>query len=82
MDLTIDGIEHKISLFENDVMLILSNPKTSLAETQKQLEEFSAVSYYKINASRSQILDINIPTPLKSSLSKYCNFPLFGPPLL
>lgn len=51
--ISVAGEEHKISLFADDVMLMISNPKTSLPETQKILTEFSALSCYKLNATKS-----------------------------
>lgn len=70
--LTIAGAEHKISLFMDYVMLMLSNTKTSVPEMQKLLEEFSAVSYYKLN-TKSQILGER-PNFYSSSLNKTVSF--------
>lgn len=72
--LFIAGKEHKISIFTDNVMLMLSSPKTSLSETQKLLHLFSAMSYFKLNATKSQILGINIPTSFQSFLTKELPF--------
>lgn len=48
--------EHKISLFADDVILMLTDPDHSLPEIQKMLAWFSNVSYYKVNKTKSYIL--------------------------
>lgn len=58
--INIGTIAHKISLFEDDVILILTNPTSSLAEAQKTLEWFGRISYYKLNTTKSHILDIKL----------------------
>lgn len=62
------NVHHKISLFADDVILILTNPSGSLAEVQKLLNWFSSVSYYKVNTSKSFILDVNIDATMKNLL--------------
>lgn len=54
--------EHKINLFADDIILLLTNPATSLASVQNTLSDFSEVSYYKVNDSKSFILPLGIPT--------------------
>lgn len=76
---TISGIQigpvtHKISLFADDVILILTNPTTSLAEVQTTLNWFSRVSYYKLNTSKSSILDINLDATTKNLLQAQYSF--------
>lgn len=66
--LQIGPTHHKISLFADDVILILTNPILSLAKVPKMLKWFSSVSYYKINMSKSFILDINIDAAIKNLL--------------
>lgn len=59
---------HKISLFADDVILILKNPASSLAEVQKILNWFSEISYYKVNTTKSFILDIKLEATTKNLL--------------
>lgn len=47
------SMEYKINLFADDVILMLTNPSSSLALVQQSLKEFSLASYYKVNASVS-----------------------------
>lgn len=43
--------EHKINLFAGDVILMITDPITSLASVQSVLQWFSNISYYKVNES-------------------------------
>lgn len=52
------------------VILLLTKLLPSLSAVQALLNEFSVVSYYKINASKSQILGINVPNKLKVSIQQ------------
>lgn len=54
---TIGKTSHKISLFADDVILVLTNPNSSLPEAQKLLDWFGRISYYKLNVTKSHILD-------------------------
>lgn len=62
------GTSHKIGLFADDVNLILANPTSSLAEAQKLLHWFRRISYYKLNTSKSHILDLKIDATTKNLL--------------
>lgn len=66
--LTVGKISHKISLFADDVILILTNPTSSLAEVQKLLKWFGQVSYYKLNTTKSHILDLKLDATTKNLL--------------
>lgn len=52
----IGNTSHKISLFADDVILILTNPASSLAEVQKMLTWFSEISYYKVSISTLNLM--------------------------
>lgn len=64
--LTIGKVSHKISLFADKIILILSNPTTSLAEAHKLQTWFGKVSYYKLNKSESHILDLKLDSTTKN----------------
>lgn len=55
-----NGIDHKISLVTDDIILVISNPNQSLQAIQEILHQFSSVSFYKLNACKSLILPMNI----------------------
>lgn len=61
--------EHKISHFTDDVILMLSNATQSLVKVQSIRSLFSSASYSKINVTKSQILPLNIPHSLRSTLT-------------
>lgn len=71
--LTINSQEHKISLFADDVNLILTDPTSSLAEVQSTLSHFSKVSYYKVNETKS-ILGIKMDGVV-SNFNKHSHTP-------
>ena len=58
--ITRGGIEQKISLYADDVILYLSNPATSLPRVLHCLEQFGAISGYKLNISKSELFPLNI----------------------
>lgn len=64
----------QLSLFVDDNILLIINPSQSLAAIQEVLHEFSFVSYYKLNATKSLILSLHMPQLLISQLQK--TFPL------
>lgn len=57
--LEIGGYVHKISLYANDVMLYLTNPKSSLPTLSQLLESFRDISGYKININKSVMMPLN-----------------------
>lgn len=50
----------KIDLFADDVVLTVSNSATSSYAVQQLLQLFGDITYYKVNESKSQILQLNI----------------------
>uniref|UniRef100_A0A3B4WQI6 Reverse transcriptase domain-containing protein n=1 Tax=Seriola lalandi dorsalis TaxID=1841481 RepID=A0A3B4WQI6_SERLL len=80
-DTSIAGIkfgtsEHKLSLYADDLLLYRSDPYTSVPPLLKCLKEYSAVSGYKLNYTKSEILPLNI----QDNNIRY--FELNGPKLL
>lgn len=53
------NIEHKISLYADDILLFLQNPYPSLLETIKLIDSFSKISQYSINWNKSSILPLH-----------------------
>ena len=45
--------EVKLSLFADDIILYIENPKDSIRKLQKRISELSKVSGYKINTQKS-----------------------------
>lgn len=65
---SIQGQSHNINLFADDIILFLSSPDISLLHAHDTLNEFSKISYYKVNFTKSIILDFGITPSLKSQL--------------
>lgn len=72
---TVGPIHHKISLFADDIILIITNPLTSLPHIQDALASFGNLSYYKINSSKSHILDLGIDTITRAIISQKYPYP-------
>lgn len=50
--------QHKLALFADDIILFLENPTTSVPALLHSLNEYSAVSGYKVNTSKSKAMMI------------------------
>lgn len=59
---------HLINLFADDVILFLTNPRTSLPTAHEILTSFGNVSYYKVNCSKSLILDLGVTPKDRTTL--------------
>lgn len=56
----IAGHEHKITLFADDIILTLMEPASSLPAVCDILEMFNSCSYYKVNDSKSNVLNARV----------------------
>lgn len=71
--ISVRGREFKISLFADDIILTLTQPHVTLPTLHTELDRFRVLSGYKINASKSEALPINIPATEVTLLKS--NFP-------
>lgn len=62
------GVQHTITLFADDAILSLTDPLHSLLVVHDVFDQFNKVSYYKINASKSQIFGLGVDDDTKSIL--------------
>ncbi|CAJ1048216.1 LINE-1 retrotransposable element ORF2 protein [Xyrichtys novacula] len=53
------NMHHKISLYADDILLFMDNPKSSLQEVISVIKSFSLLSDYSINWNKSSILPLN-----------------------
>ncbi len=70
------NVEHKVSLYADDMLLFLQHSQTTLSEVITLINSFSRVSDYSINWLKSTVLPINCSfqnssTPLQSGNIKY-----------
>lgn len=65
-----NGIDNKISLFTDDIILMISNPILSLPAIQEILHQYSSVSFYKLNSTKSLILLLQLPPRQQSLLQE------------
>lgn len=52
--------EHKLSLYADDLLLYITDPHKSVPPLLQCLKEYSIVSGYKLNYTKSEILLVNI----------------------
>lgn len=62
---------HVINVFADNIIVMPTNTQTSLPQAHKLVTEFSRLSIYKVNHSKSLILDLNIPKPVIAKLKEY-----------
>lgn len=58
--ITINGVEHKIACYADDVLLYLRQPEMSLPEVMKFLQCLGPLSGYKLNITKTEILTYNL----------------------
>lgn len=68
--------EYKFTAFADDLLFTLSHPWSSIPGLVKVLEDYSYLSNFHINTSKSVILNISIPASLELALKN--NFPFSG----
>ncbi|XP_075062064.1 chloride anion exchanger-like [Mixophyes fleayi] len=56
------------------LMIAITTPLTSIPSLQKELNEYVAVSNFKINMDKSEILPLNLPSHLLDTLKSQTNF--------
>uniref|UniRef100_A0A3Q1EEL5 Reverse transcriptase domain-containing protein n=1 Tax=Acanthochromis polyacanthus TaxID=80966 RepID=A0A3Q1EEL5_9TELE len=62
-------VNHKISLYCDDVLLFLSSPETSIARVVEIISDFSQFSGYKINYSKSEAMPLTPDLPWSPTCS-------------
>ena len=60
-------VQHKIALYADDILLFLSSPKTSIPAILTIFSDFSDISGYKINFSKSEAMPLGTLTNLDVS---------------
>ena len=66
--------EHKLSLFADDILLFLTDQERSLPACMKTLKTFEEIAGFKINPSKSMILNINLPPTMVERLKEKTPF--------
>uniref|UniRef100_A0A3P8QX47 Reverse transcriptase domain-containing protein n=1 Tax=Astatotilapia calliptera TaxID=8154 RepID=A0A3P8QX47_ASTCA len=61
-------IEHKVSLYADDMLLFISNPSNSLPKLLDVLKEFGTISGYKVNFGKSEAMPLGTITGELSSI--------------
>ncbi|CDR06064.1 unnamed protein product [Oncorhynchus mykiss] len=72
MDVSAGGLQHKISLYKDDVLLYISNPEKFLPPILDTIAQYGKFSGYKINFNKSTVCPLNIT--LTSSMKTLCLF--------
>lgn len=62
------AVQHKISLFADDLILKLTDVERSLSNTTTLLDLYGSLTYYNVNISKSLISDLSLTPKVKQSL--------------
>ena len=65
---------HKCALFADDILLFLTSPVTTLPNLCHILDDFSRISGLSVNFSKSQALNISLPSQIVLDLKQSFNF--------
>lgn len=57
------GIEQKVVLFADDVLVYLEEPEDSFVGLMTLLVEYGRLSGYKFNISKTQVITLNFKAP-------------------
>lgn len=52
---------HKVSLFADDLLVLVSNPRVASPSLLEEFRRFHSVSNFKVNMSKSVMLNVTIP---------------------
>lgn len=63
-----NGVEHKVAVFADDVLVCLGEQEGSFNELMSTLIDFGYLSGYKVNISKTKVMTLNFTVP--SSLLK------------
>lgn len=55
-----EGLEQKISLYADDMILYISNPDASIPKVLSTLDTFGSISGYKLNLQKSEVFPVNL----------------------
>lgn len=69
--LSVNNTEHKISLYADDILVVCTNPTQSVPALLQLLQDYSAVSGYKLNRTKSTIFPLKISTGVRENISQY-----------
>lgn len=61
--IVVSGIEHKVAMFADDVLVCLGEPEGSFGELMSTLTDFGKLSGYKVNISKTQVMTLNFVAP-------------------
>lgn len=53
------GVEHKVVMFADDVLVCLGEPERSFSELMSTLSDLGKLSGYKVNISKTQVMTLN-----------------------
>ena len=64
------GLEQKICLYANNVLLLVAAPEVIIPRLMSKLKDFGTYSGFKLNVQKKQILSCNY-TPQKDMLNEF-----------
>lgn len=68
------GKEFKVAAYADDLLFFITNPHISLPSLMNEFSPFGYVSNLKINYSKSEAMNISIPTKTLKTIKSNCPF--------
>uniref|UniRef100_A0A8C5MTA5 Reverse transcriptase domain-containing protein n=1 Tax=Leptobrachium leishanense TaxID=445787 RepID=A0A8C5MTA5_9ANUR len=62
------GHRHKVATYADDLLFFIRQPLISLPALTSLLREYGSLSNYKINMTKSEILGLSVPPPMRAQL--------------
>lgn len=59
---------HKLALYADDLLMYVSSPATVLPNVLREFERYGALSNYKVNTHKSELLNVSLPQSTVSML--------------
>lgn len=59
---------HKYAAYADDILFFIQQPRISLPNLMSAFSDFQTIANFKINQSKSEILNITVPQPLANQL--------------
>ncbi|KAJ1095972.1 hypothetical protein NDU88_001121 [Pleurodeles waltl] len=66
--------EQKLALYNDDVMIVLADPKATLPPLMGELKRFKRTVGFKINQAKSSIINITLPKVDQTYLDRHFPF--------
>lgn len=68
--ITVDNSKHKYAAYADDILFYIQQPQISFPNLMSAFSKFSVISNFKINMTKSEILNISVPRHIVAQLKQ------------